>query len=262
MDEVLITVLLATYNWPQALALSLQSLKTQTDLDFEIVIVDDGSTDETRRVITEYQNDFPVPIRHIWQEDIGFRKSKILNQGIVQAQGNYLVFLDGDCIAQPDFIAQHRQLAAPKHLVTGSRILCHEELTKDLIAAKKWEGWSSWRVLQWRLRRGINKCLPVFIKVPDNHWRVYNKFVWRRIKGCNMACWKIDAQAIGGFDEELVGWGHEDADFVFRLQAHQKVIRKSGAFATEILHLWHKQGDRAQAEKNAAAVRAKILKKG
>ena len=167
---MLITVLLATYNWPQALALSLQSLKMQTDLDFEIVIVDDGSTVETRRVITECQKDFPVPIRHIWQEDIGFRKSKILNQGIVQAQGNYLVFLDGDCIAQPDFIAQHRQLATPKHLVTGSRILCHEELTKDLIASGIWKGWSSWRVLQWRLQRGINKCLPVFLKVPDNWW--------------------------------------------------------------------------------------------
>ena len=77
-----------------------------------------------------------------------------------------------------------------------------------------------------------------------------------------MACWKSDALAIGGFDEQLVGWGHEDADFVFRLQKHRNIFRKSGAFATEILHLWHPQGDRAQAENNAAVVRAKILAKG
>jgi len=259
---VLITVLLATYNWPQALSLSLQSLRTQTDLDFEIVIVDDGSSEETRRNISEFQKDFPVPIHHIWQEDLGFRKGRILNQGIAKAQGDYLVFLDGDCIAQPDFIAQHRHLAAPKHLVTGSRILCDQKLTNTLIATGQWQGWSILRVLQWRLHRKINKCLPIFIKVPDNLWRVYTKFVWRRIKGCNMACWKSDALAIGGFDEQLVGWGHEDADFVFRLQKHRNIFRKSGAFATEILHLWHPQGDRAQAENNAAVVRAKILAKG
>ena len=258
---MLITVLLATYNWPEALGLSLQSLRTQTDLNFEIVIVDDGSKEETRHKIFEFQKDFSVPIHHLWQEDLGFRKSRILNQGIAHAQGDYLVFLDGDCIVQPDFIAQHRKLAAPKYLVTGSRILCNQKLTNDLIAAVTWPGWSTWSALQWRLQRRINKCLPIFLKVPDNRWRAYSKFVWRRIKGCNMACWKIDAQAIGGFDEQLVGWGHEDADFVFRLQMHRNIFRKSGAFATEILHLWHKQGDRAQAEKTAAIVRAKIMAK-
>ncbi len=75
-----------------------------------------------------------------------------------------------------------------------------------------------------------------------------------------MACWTSDARAMGGFDESLTGWGHEDADFVFRLQ-DAGVIRKSGAFATEVFHLWHKMQDRATAEKNAAIVRAKILAK-
>ena len=213
---MLITVLLATYNWPEALGLSLQSLRTQTDLNFEIVIVDDGSKEETRHKIFEFQKDFSVPIHHLWQEDLGFRKSRILNQA--------------------DFIAQHRKLAAPKYLVTGSRILCNQKLTNDLIAAVTWPGWSTWSALQWRLQLRINKCLPIFLKVPDNRWRAYSKFVWRRIKGCNMACWKIDAQAIGGFDEQLVGWGHEDADFVFRLQMHRNIFRKSGAFATEIFY--------------------------
>ena len=82
------------------------------------------------------------------------------------------------------------------------------------------------------------------------------------MEGVGDRCFRIAMSSIGGFDEELVGWGHEDADFVFRLQTHQKVLRKSGAFATEILHLWHPIGDRSQAEKNAAIVRAKILAKG
>jgi len=261
-SKLQISLILATYNRVDALNLVLQSLATQTDMGFEVVIADDGSRSDTKLLIEQFRSRSHLDIQHVWQEDHGFRKSLILNQGIARAQGEYLVFLDGDCIAQPDFILQHRRLAAVNHLVTGSRILCDKQLTNDLIASGKLVSWTGWCVIQWRLQQRINKCLPLFLKVPDNRWRIYSKFVWRRIKGCNMACWKSDAQAIGGFDETLVGWGHEDADFVFRLQTHQKVLRKSGAFATEILHLWHPQGDRAQAEKNAAIVRAKILAKG
>ncbi|NBV00752.1 MAG: glycosyltransferase, partial [Burkholderiaceae bacterium] len=127
----LISVLLATYNWPEALQLCLNSLREQTDLDFEIIITDDGSGESTRALIEKEQLDFPVPIKHLWQEDIGFRKSLILNQGIAAAQGDYLVFLDGDCIVQNDFIAQHRRLAEPHCLVTGSRILTSEGLKNE-----------------------------------------------------------------------------------------------------------------------------------
>jgi predicted glycosyltransferase involved in capsule biosynthesis len=75
-----------------------------------------------------------------------------------------------------------------------------------------------------------------------------------------MACWKADAQAIDGFDETMTGWGHEDADFVFRLQRHH-VKRKSGSWATEVLHLFHKIHDQSNAAENARRVREKILAK-
>ncbi len=75
-----------------------------------------------------------------------------------------------------------------------------------------------------------------------------------------MAAWRTDVKQIGGFDESLEGWGHEDADFVFRLQ-HAGVIRKSGSWATEVLHLWHKTASKGSAAKNAEIVRAKILAK-
>lgn len=259
----LISVLLATYNWPEALKLCLNSLRTQTDLNFEIIITDDGSTESTRALIEKERLDFPVPIQHLWQEDIGFRKSLILNQGIAAAKGEYLVFLDGDCIVQNDFIAQHRRLAEPQCLVTGSRILTSEDLKNELVQAQSLHQSTSdllKSIWLWRLQKKINKLLPLLLKLPDQSWRRYQKFEWRRIKGCNMACWAADARAIGGFDENLTGWGHEDADFVFRLQ-DRGITRKSGAFATEVFHLWHKMQDRASAEKNAALVRAKILAK-
>jgi glycosyltransferase involved in cell wall biosynthesis len=256
-----ISVLLATYNWPEALSLCLQALREQTNKNFEIIICDDGSKDETKTLISEFQKDFPVLLKHLWQEDDGFRKTLILNQGIKSAKGEYLVFLDGDCIPQIDFIAQHLKLSEKNHLVTGSRILSSQQLTTDLCSNGHWSHQKlRSSALTWGLKGLLNKWLPLFIKLPNFSGRLYKKFEWRRIKGCNMACWKSDAEAIGGFDESLLGWGHEDADFVFRLQKNG-IIRKSGAWATEVIHLWHKIADRQTAEKNAAIVRAKILAK-
>ena len=257
----MISILLATYNWPQALKLCLQSLETQIDRDFEIIIADDGSTDSTKDIIAAFQAQSSIPITHLWQEDRGFRKTQILNQAIKHARGDYLIFLDGDCIVQPDFVAQHRALAQKGFLVTGSRVLLNESLTQELLSSGKWvyKQFQS-KLLKYRLAGQINKYLPLKIKLGKSRWREYKKFVWRRIKGCNMACWKADAQAIGGFDETMTGWGHEDADFVFRLQ-HDKIKRKSGSWATEVLHLFHKIQDQSKAAENARRVREKILAK-
>jgi glycosyltransferase involved in cell wall biosynthesis len=257
----MISILLATYNWPQALKLCLESLATQTDKNFEIIIADDGSTENTKLLIEAIKAYHPISINHLWQEDQGFRKTKILNQAIAAAHGDYLVFLDGDCIVQPDYVAQHRKLAQKGYLVTGSRILLNESLTTALLA---WPHWSfqkfSSSLLSRRLNSGINKYWPLKIKLGNGSWRDYKQFVWRRIKGCNMACWKADAEAINGFDETMTGWGHEDADFVFRLQ-HHGIRRKSGSWSTEVLHLFHKINDQGNAAENARRVREKIMAK-
>ena len=257
----MISILLATYNWPQALKLCLESLATQTDTDFEIIIADDGSTQETKNLIERIKQTYPISIQHLWQEDQGFRKTAILNQAINAAHGDYLVFLDGDCIVQPDFVARHRALSQKGYLVTGSRVLLDESLTAQLLT------WPSWnfksfteKLLSYRLSGGINKYWPLKIKLGNGSWRDYQKFVWRRIKGCNMACWKADAEAINGFDESMTGWGHEDADFVFRLQRHH-IKRKSGSWSTEVLHLFHKIHDQTNAAENARRVRAMIQAK-
>jgi len=257
----MISILLATYNWPQALKLCLESLATQTDRQFEIIIADDGSTESTKHVIEVFQAANEIPITHLWQEDQGFRKTKILNQAIAAAHGSYLIFLDGDCIVQPDFVANHRALAQSGFLVTGSRVLLNEKFTQELLT---WPSWNfacfSAKLLPKRLSGEINKYWPLKIKFGNGAWRDYKKFVWRRIKGCNMACWKSDAESINGFDETMTGWGHEDADFVFRLQRHH-IQRKSGSWSTEVLHLFHPINDQSNAAENARRVREKILAK-
>ena len=257
----MISILLATYNWPQALKLCLESLATQTDSNFEIIIADDGSSESTKQVIDVMEASLPITITHLWQEDDGFRKTKILNQAIAASHGDYLVFLDGDCIVQPDFVSRHRELAQKGYMVTGSRVLLDESLTKKLLAWPKWDftRFCS-NLISKRISGGMNKYLPLKIKLGDGSWRNYKKFVWRRIKGCNMACWKADAEAINGFDETMTGWGHEDADFVFRLQRHH-IQRKSGSWSTEVLHLFHKINDQSNAAENARRVREKILAK-
>ena len=256
-----ISVIVATYNRIDALNFVLQSLEYQTDPNFEIVIADDGSKPETKDFIDRYAIKSKQSIKHVWHEDLGFRLSLIRNLASAQATGDYLIFLDGDCIVQPDFVEQHRKLSQAGFCITGSRALLSEALTKNILS---WNHWDyklfSKNLLHYRLSGGINKYWPLKIKLGNGSWRDYKKFVWRRIKGCNMACWKSDAEAINGFDETMTGWGHEDADFIFRLQRHH-VKRKSGSWSTEVLHLYHQVNDQSNAAENARRVREKIMAK-
>ncbi|MBU3621005.1 glycosyltransferase family 2 protein [Polynucleobacter sp. CS-Odin-A6] len=256
-----ISVIVATYNRIDALDFVLQSLETQSDLDFEVLIADDGSKSDTKDFIDSFKLKSSLQIKHIWQEDLGFRLALIRNLASAEASGEYLIFLDGDCIVQPDFVAQHRQLAQKGYFTTGSRALLNEALTKDVLS---WPGWDFKKfanhLLSHRLSGGVNKYWPLKIKLGDGSWRNYKQFVWRRIKGCNLACWKADAFAIGGFDDTMTGWGHEDADFVFRLH-NSGLIRKSGSWSTEVLHLYHRMNDQSNAVENARRVREKILAK-
>ncbi len=254
-----ISVIVTTYNRVDALDLVLQSLSAQTDRNFEVIVADDGSKAETGTFVQNFSRRCPVPVRHIWQTDLGFRAGRIRNLASQAASGDYLIYLDGDCLAQADFVARHRALAEPGRTVTGSRILLEQALTQSLLHTRHWDE-TTFRRQAWRYRLGgqMNKLLPLLLKVPDNRLRHYRDFVWRRIKSCNLACWKTDAAAIGGFSADMDGgWGHEDADFVFRLHQHG-VGRKSGAWATEVLHLWHPMASREKTEPNRLRLQAKI----
>lgn len=256
-----ISVIVATYNRVDALNFVLQSLESQSDRNFEVIVADDGSAEETANFLKKFFSSTRLNIRHVWQEDLGFRLAKVRNLAIENTQGEYLIFLDGDCIVQPDFVKRHRQLAKPQMMVTGSRVLLSESLTQKILSWPQWN-FSAFKsnLISYRLNGGINKFWPIVLKLGPGAWRIYQKFVWRRIKGCNMACWKEDALAIGGFDESMTGWGHEDADFVFRLQ-HAGIRRQSGAWSTEVFHLFHRISDQSKAAENAKRVREKIMAK-
>ncbi|WP_206953172.1 glycosyltransferase family 2 protein [Trinickia acidisoli] len=256
--DTLVTVIVTTYNRPDALELVLDACLAQTDRHFEIVIADDGSGAPTGELIERTARRSPIPIMHAWQPDEGFRAAASRNGAIALARGEYLIFLDGDCVPQRNFIACHRALAESRMLVTGSRILLRQRLTAHALErrlALAEQPASFW--LRQRAAGQVNKVLPLFLRLPDFAGRRVDGFVWRGIKTCNLGAWRSDIAAANGFDETFVGWGHEDADLVVRLH-NAGVGRKNGFLATEVLHLWHPEAARDREGPNYAKVLARL----
>ncbi|MRV71135.1 glycosyltransferase [Duganella sp. FT92W] len=248
-----ISIIITTYNRPDALAAVLDACFCQDDSNFEIIIADDGSTNNTRQCIEAMMARAPVPLKHVWQPDEGFRAARARNLGIMASSGDYVIFLDGDCVPRPDFVSRHRKLASAGHLVTGSRILLSPGYTLRTLAERIDLGRLSFGdKLKLRLTGDLNKFLQTVLTLPDVG-RGSRRFSWRRIKSCNLGVWRADLLRVNGFDESFQGWGHEDSDLVVRL-FNAGVMRKEGAFATEVYHLWHKENERSSEDKNRSTV--------
>jgi len=248
-----ISVLIATYNRPEALKLVLAALNEQSDTDFEVVIGDDGSSPETAELIQQFQKTSFFPIKHVWQEDCGFRLAMIRNKAAAAASGDYLIFLDDDCPMPKWFIANHRRLAETNYYVVGNRILLSQMYTEALLKEPQ-NFWRQSRKL-WslqRLRGNCNRLLPLY-NFPLGYLRKLHPRKWQGLRGCNLALWKEDLIKVNGFNESFVGWGYEDSDFVIRLM-RTGVKRKSGRFAVPVFHLWHQENDRSNERKNFAAL--------
>ena len=117
-----LSVIISTYNQPQWLEKVVWGYTARTHRDFEIVIADDGSAEETGSTIDRLRRETGLTIRHLWHEDQGFRKCSIMNRAIVEAAAEYLVFTDGDCIPRGDFLAHHARLARPGWMLSGGAV--------------------------------------------------------------------------------------------------------------------------------------------
>lgn len=245
-----------TYNRSDALLAVLRGLAPQCAADAVVVIADDGSRPEHVRAVQEGLRALPrfaCRVLHLWHPDQGFTIAQARNLAVQQADVDYLVFLDGDCIPSPHFTEQHLALARPGHFVTGSRVLLSAALTQEVLAGRRdlqQQSWLDW--LRLRLRGDINK-LTHLCAWPSAPNRVQSDFRWKGIRGCNMAMWRSDFVAVNGFDESFHGWGHEDADIVLRL--HQSGLRRTkGHLGSEVLHLWHPENSRADEQANRQRV--------
>jgi glycosyltransferase involved in cell wall biosynthesis len=245
----LISVVVTTYNRADALDAVLRSLAAQSDRDFEIIVADDGSGPETARVLDAWRSRLRVPLKHVRHEHDGFRGSAIRNLGIHASVGSLCIFLDGDCLARPDFITTHRRLAEPGWFVAGNRILLSRRLTELVLAQGIAVEKSSFETfVRERVRGGINRLLPA-LHLPLGPLRKLRRGDWQGAKTCNLAVARADLDRVDGFDAAYAGWGLEDSDLVVRL-LHAGVRRKDGRFATGVLHLWHPQADRSRLPEN------------
>lgn len=245
----LISVIVATYNRPDALDAVLRSLARQSDTNFEVLIADDGSRPDTAAVVSKWQGRIGRRLVHVWHPDDGFRLAEIRNRAIVAAAGIYCIFLDGDCLARGDFVAAHRALAERGWFVTGNRVLLSRALTQRLLSENVGaERWTTAKWLATRLSRGINRLAPL-LSLPLGPLRKIKARAWRGARGANIAVWHSDLIAVDGFDSAFAGWGREDSDLFVRL-IRAGMRRKDGRHATGVLHLWHPEHDRARLAEN------------
>lgn len=252
-----LSIVITTYNRSDALLAVLRGLSMQTDRRFDVVVADDGSREEHVRALRSSPVARRLGVVHVWHPDVGFTASRVRNRGVAAAQAPYIVFMDGDCVPEVDFVAQHKRLAQTGNFVNGSRVLLSPALTGDVVAGR--EEVCGRGAFWWMLQRLRGRCgkLTHLLRLPDGASRIRTGFEWKGIRSCNMGVWRSDYERVDGFDESFVGWGHEDADFVLRLH-HAGVARKNGYCATEVFHLWHREAARDRASANEQTVRERM----
>lgn len=236
MQPKSVSLIVTTYNWPKALELVLLSIKQQSQLPDEVIIADDGSKEETRQLIEKYQQAFPVPLIHSWQEDIGFRAARSRNLAIAKATSDYIVMIDGDMILHRKFIRDHIRIAKTSYFIQGRRVILTEALTEKLLQQQEIISLFSADV-----KNKLNAiCCPVLSRLFSP---ILSKKSYQSIRSCNFAAWKTDVIAVNGFNEDFVGWGREDSEFVVRL-LNNGCKRLDLRFGGAAYHLYHHENTR------------------
>lgn len=248
MDAKVVTLLVSTYNWEDALRLCLLSVSVQTVLPDEIVIADDGSGEDTRKLIDDFRTMLKVPIVHVWQEDKGFRLTTIRNKAIARAKGDYIIQIDGDVIMERHFIQDHVEMMEEGYFVCGSRTKLGPMVSKRLIENVSLKLNVSELKAGFVLNGFRSKILRSLLA--ERYARVID-----HMRGCNLAFWKKDFISVNGYNEELQDWGHEDGELVYRLHfagMEKKALKMGGI----VYHLWHKEASRHNEEKHLRALEA------
>lgn len=237
------SVVLTTYNNPRALELVLCGLARQRGSSFEIWVADDGSLPETGEMVRAFAATVPFPVHHVWHEDRGFRKMRILNATVPQVHADYVVLLEGDCIPNPDYVAVHLRWRRPGAFLYGHRVFLDARTSSALRAEEVRAGREPGgalrnvvRSFRGRARRGYNA-----LRLPVPALRLSQALlgVARPVmRGMNFSAWKADLVAVNGWNEEYAGWGREDDDLVARLQFHG-LRGRSVRFGAILYHLDH-----------------------
>lgn len=247
-----VSVIVPTYNRPSELHLCLLSLAQQSQFPDEVLIADDGSGDETRQTIDRFRAsaDCPFVLRHIWQEDDGFRKPRILNETVRNATGDYLAFLDGDCLAHRHWLRNHLRNAEPDAMLGGKRVDIGQSLSTELLRTNQLITTFGIRLLWDSMTGGTRKAEEALVFTSSlirrlaHRDQISNDGIW----GCNFSVPTDLFFAINGCDEDFQDGSIEDNDLGIRvLNSGGKL--KSVRNLANVFHLWHKSSWNFTSEK-------------
>ncbi|MDR1918544.1 MAG: glycosyltransferase family 2 protein [Tannerellaceae bacterium] len=241
-----VSLVVSTYNNPAFLRLSMKSLFAQTVLPFEVLIADDGSTDETYKQIAILRKESPIPLVHVWQPDEGFRAGQIRNVAIAAARSEYIVQIDGDILMEPHFIADHLLHRKTKTLLQGSRVFVTEQKTQALIAQDSARLSFFSRGLQRRENALRSRLISAYLTT-----RYRNPYPLYYARGCNMSFYKDDFIRVNGYSHDFTGWGHEDSELTLRL-LNSGCEKHYIKFHCVAYHLHHKNLSRSMEATNKA----------
>lgn len=252
MSQVSCSLIVTVYNRTEALELLLLSVINQTVLPNEIVIADDGSNENIKKIIAEFSKKISIPILHVWQEDFGNRKPTILNKAIAQAKYEYIIQIDGDIIMNKYFIEDHLTFKEKGFYLFGSRVNTLNPILEDIFENKTLDFHFFSKGIQ---RRGRTIRIPFLMKFTEKTTKRSSK-----LRGCNLSFWKKDFIKINGYNENLVEAWREDSEMIERM--HNIGIKgKRLKFAGIAYHLYHKSQSKNQIETNLAIEKETIEKK-
>lgn len=233
-----IGIIISTYNNPIWLEKVLWGYIFQSRPADEIVIADDGSGSDTKTLIEKYSS--LLPIKHVWHEDDGFQKSRILNKAIIASTAEYLIFTDQDCIPRKDFIATHEKHAEQGYFLSGGYFKLPMNISQ-LIKIYNVENQDCFDIKWLKLNQlSCNfKCSKL---IQNKGFTKFMNFItptratWN---GCNASGWRYDMLKVNGFNESMQ-YGGQDREFgerLFNLGMKSKQIRYSAI----VVHLDHKR---------------------
>lgn len=209
-----VSVLLSIYDQPNAFTFALLGYQRQTWPDFELVICDDGSDAETKAIVERFRKESPFPVKHVWQENKGYRRSKIVNTGFRESEGGIVLLSDGDCIPHRDFVKMHATHGGAGRFCVGGYVRLSAEtcqaMTEATVRAGEYEATFS-KADQWRFFmthiKGKVGVLFGNIKKP-------------KVYGCNISCGRDVFTGVNGYDENFDGFGKEDSDLRNRFRRY------------------------------------------
>lgn len=242
-----VSVIISFYNKIDYLKLLFAGFERQTFRSFEIIIGDDGSREEVVEEIEKLTPQLSFPLKHLWQEDKGFRKNKMLNKTIIAAGAPYIIFIDGDCVPHKKFVKEHFDAAEKGVCLTGRRVNLSSKITSSLTEKNVKAGFleNSFNIIPDGLF-GNSFDVEKGFYFRNNFLRNYFNKKKRGLLGCNFSIYKEDIQKINGFDEryEAPSIG-EDTDLQYRLELIGIKIKSLNNIAVQY-HLHHKLQERLQ----------------